>query len=124
MEGLSVNLETLPSMDPVVTHEFDVDLGCGRNLNAACSAFEVKIGYLTLKFVALKGVQYPDLSGKIIGIKAVNTNDGSEVVVLAYRLTKLKAVLTKGDATGYTFGPNVMTFEQRYTYTFEGIQSK
>lgn len=122
MSALSIEFPAM--LDPVTVHEFDVDLGCGRELNAACSAFDVKVGYLTLRFVALKGVKYPDLSGKTIGIKAVNTTNGSDVLVLAYRLTKLKAVLTKGDAAGYVFGPNVMQFEQRYAYTFEGIQSK
>ena len=70
------------------------------------------------------GVTYADMSGMVIKIKAVDSRKATDVVILKYRLTKLKCVLTSGVADAFGLGPNLMTFEQRYTYEFVGIERK
>jgi hypothetical protein len=120
-----IDFEWLESMgDPISRCEFAIELGSETNLSAACSAFEVRPSYLTLTFVAMTGVTYADMSGMVIKIKAVDSRTNTDVVTLKYRLTKLKCVLTSGVADTFGLRPNLMTFEQRYTYEFVGIESK
>lgn len=120
-----VDLSYLEGMgDPISQCEFDIELGLDKSLSVACSAFDVRPSYLTLTFVAMTGINYADMSGMVISIKAVDSRKGTDVVVLKYRLTKLKCVLTSGTAHTFGLGPNVMSFEQRYAYEFVGVQSK
>lgn len=124
-QGLSESLDLMKEMgDPISKCEYDIELGLERTLSAACTSFDVRQSYLALTFVALTGVTYADLSGMVIKIKAVDSRKGTDVVVIKYRLKKLKSVLMSGTAETFSLYPDLMHFEQRYSYEFVGIGSK